>query len=138
MQFLELDKRQYERQNADIFDVDMFSISDSNLNFNSKSPILFSVQQRLNVPIFKPVKTNWRQLRTLQSRKVQLTLRNQFYERLLAQEAYPEWSATIFPPMPLLNSEESVEALVGFRKKTGRSKPENVSRLTTQRIRKIG
>ena len=100
----------------DVFDIVILSIFDSNSKFNSKSPTLLSVQQSLNVPIYEPAKINWRQLKTLQSRKVQLILRNQFYERLLTEKAYPEWSVTFFPPLSLLNSEESVEALVVFRK----------------------
>ena len=108
-------RQEANQKNVDIFDVDILSIFDPNSNFNSKSPTVLSVQQKLTMPIYEPAKNNWRQLRTLQSRKVPLTLRNQFYERLLTEKAYPECTVTFCPPLSLLNSEESVEALIGFR-----------------------
>ena len=47
---------------------------------------------------------------------MQLTLRNQYYEKLISEEAYPDWSVTFCPLMSLMNSMESIEAIVGFRK----------------------
>ena len=35
--------------------------------------------------------------------------------RLLEEKTYPEWLVTFCPPLSLLNSDKSAEALVGFR-----------------------
>ena len=77
-------RQEAKQQNSNVFNVNVLEL----FQYNSKPPNLLSVQQRLNVPIYEPAKANWRQLRSLQSRKVQLTLRNQYYEKLISEEAY--------------------------------------------------
>ena len=65
--------------------------------------------------IYEPALANWRQLRSLQGKKVILQLRIQFYRKLIESDAYPDWSVTFNPPQNLLNTETSIQATVAFR-----------------------
>ena len=123
-----------EANKSNIFDVDINSMFNSTI---SKQPNVLSVQQHLNMNIFEPVKASWRQLRTLQTRKVQLTLRCQFYEKLLEVQAYPDWAMTFCLPLNLLNSEDSIEALVSFRQEQVNSNLRMLADLMYKEIERI-
>ena len=72
-------------------------------------------QNRVDVRIFEPAKNNWKTLRNLPGKKVQLELRIVFNQKLLETDHFPGWAVNFKPPMHLLNMERAVEATVSFR-----------------------
>ena len=81
-----------------------------NLNYNVMNQFdqgtnLLSVHQRLNVQIYEPAMASWKQLRNLQSKKVQLEMRSTFYSHLIEEGCFPDWTVSFNPPIGLLNTQ---------------------------------
>ena len=78
----------------------------------NENPVLplFNLQNRVDVRIFEPAKTNWKTLRNLQGKKVQLELRIAFNQKLLESDHFPSWAVSFKPPLNLLATERAVEA----------------------------
>ena len=80
----------------------------------SSRPTLLSVQQRLHVLIYELALHNWRQLRMLQGRKIILQLRIQFYQCLMRENAFLDWTVMFNPPINLCNTQRAIESTVAF------------------------
>ena len=74
-----------------------------------------SNSQRIMVPIYPPALGVWKQLRSLQMRKIILEVRTEFYKRLRQEGGVPDWAAMFCPPQNLLQTEIAIESTVGFR-----------------------
>ena len=53
--------------------------------------------------------------RSLQTRKIILEVRTEFYERLRQEGGVPDWAVMFCPPLNLLQTERAIESTVGFR-----------------------
>ena len=89
-------------------------ISDST-NFLDLTMTPDSSPQRITVPIYPPTLGVWKQLRSLQTRKIILEVRTEFYKKLRQEEGYPDWAVMFNPPHNLLQTERVIESTVGFR-----------------------
>ena len=89
-------------------------ISDST-NFLDLTMTPDSSPQRITVPIYPPASGVWKQLRSLQTRKIILGVRTEFYKKLRQEEGYPDWAMMFNPPHNLLQTERAIESTVGFR-----------------------
>ena len=89
-------------------------ISDST-NFLDLTMTPDSSPQRITVPIYPPTLGVWKQLRSLQTRKIILEVRTEFYKKLRQEEGYPDWAVMFNPPHNLLQTERAVESTVRFR-----------------------
>ena len=74
-----------------------------------------TLQTRMDVRIFPPALSIWRQLRMQQGRKVTLELRIAYHEKLISTNHYPEWTVSFHPPASLLNSQKAIDEVVDFR-----------------------
>ena len=89
-------------------------ISDST-NFLDLTMTPDSSPHRITVLIYPPALGVWKQLRSLQTRKIILEVRSEFYKKLRQEEGYPDWSVMFNPPHNLLQTERAIESTVGFR-----------------------
>ena len=89
-------------------------ISDST-NFLDLTMTPDSSPQSITVPIYPPTLGVWKQLQSLQTRKIILELRTEFYKKLRQEEGYPDWAVMFNPPHNLLQTERAVESTVAFR-----------------------
>ena len=89
-------------------------ISDST-NFHDLTMTPDSSPQRITVPIYPPTLGVWKQLRSLQTRKIILEVRTEFYKKLRQEEGYPDWAVMFNPPHNLLQTERAIESTIGFR-----------------------
>ena len=94
--------------------VNRIRISDST-NFLDLTMTPDSSPQRITVPIYPPTLGVWKQLRSLQTRKIILEVRTEFYKKLRQEEGYPDWAVMFNPPHNLLQTERVIESTVGFR-----------------------
>ena len=94
-------------------------ISDST-NFLDLTMTPDSSPQRITVPIYPPTLRVWKQLRSLQTRKIILEVRTEFYKKLRQEEGYPDWAVMFNPPHNLLQTERAIESTVGFRAEIAR------------------
>ena len=74
-----------------------------------------STSQRITVPIYPPALGVWKQLRSLQTRKIILEVRTEFYKRLRQEGGVPDWAVMFCPPVNLLQTERAIESTVEFR-----------------------
>ena len=95
---------------------------------------VFSVQERLNINIFPPALSLWRDLRNTLSREVTLQLRLSHYETMLANGLYPTWSVNYTPPNGLLSNNQQVESVVDARRRIARIKLETTILLTRREL----
>ena len=84
-------------------------------NFQDLTMTPDSSPQRITVPIYPPALGVWKQLRSLQTRKIILEVRTEFYKKLRQEEGYPDWAVMFNPPHNLLQTERVVESTVAFR-----------------------
>ena len=96
-----------------------FEITNLLEQYNTESRSL-DLQTRLDVKVFPPALTLWRQLRNLQSRRIILDLRVSYNKKLLQTEHYPDWSVNFLPPLSLLNSERAIDLVIQYRTTTSR------------------
>ena len=89
-------------------------ISDST-NFLDLTMTPDSSSQRITVPIYPPALGVLKQLRSLQTRKIILEVRTEFYKKLRQEEGYPDWAVMFNSPHNLLQTERAIESTVGFR-----------------------
>jgi hypothetical protein len=76
---------------------------------------LLSLQGKLDVNIYAPALEVWRHLRSLQAKKIFMELRTAFNTELLNNKIYPEWAVGYNPPLSLMTSTKSKQAVVNFR-----------------------
>ena len=89
-------------------------ISDST-NFLDLTMTPDSSPQRITVPIYPPTLGVWKKLQSLQTRKIILEVRTEFYKKLRQEEGYPDWAVMFNPPHNLLQTESAIESTVRFR-----------------------
>ena len=89
-------------------------ISDST-NFLDLTMTPDSTSQRITVPIYPPALEVWKQLRSLQTRKIILEVRTEFYRKIRIEGGVPDWAVMFNPPHNLLQTERAVESTIGFR-----------------------
>ena len=94
-------------------------ISDST-NFLDLTMTPDSSPQRITVLIYPPALGVWKQLRSLQTRKIILEVRTEFYKKLRQEEGYPDWAVMFNPPHNLLQTERAIESTVEFRAEIAR------------------
>ena len=90
-------------------------ITNSTTNFLDLTMTPDSTSQRITVPIYPPALGVWKQLRSLQTRKIILEVRTEFYKRLRQEGGVPDWTVMFCPPQNLLQTERAIESTVGFR-----------------------
>ena len=90
-------------------------ITNSTTNFLDLTMTPDSTSQRITVPIYRPALGVWKQLRSLQTRKIILEVRTEFYKRLRQEGGVPDWAVMFYPPLNLLQTERAIESTVGFR-----------------------
>ena len=90
-------------------------ITNSTTNFLDLTMTPDSTSQRIKVPIYPPALGVWKQLRSLQTRKIILEVRTEFYKRLRQEGGVPDWAIMFCPPQNLLQTERAIESTVGFR-----------------------
>ena len=90
-------------------------ITNSTTNFLDLTMTPDSTLQRITVPIYPPALGVWKQLRSLQTRKIILEVRTEFYKRLRQEGGVPDWAVMFCPPLNLLQTERAIESTVGFR-----------------------
>ena len=94
--------------------INRIRISDST-NFLDLTMTPDSSPQRITVSIYPPALGVWKQLRSLQTRKIILEVQTEFYKKLRQEEGYPDWAVMFNPPHNLLQTERVIESTVGFR-----------------------
>ena len=90
-------------------------ITNSTTNFLDLTMTPDSTSQSITVPIYPPALGVWKQLRSLQTRKIILEVRTKFYKRLRQEGGVPDWAVMFCPPQNLLQTERAIESTVGFR-----------------------
>ena len=90
-------------------------ITNSTTDFLDLTMTPDSTSQRITVPIYPPALGVWKQLRSLQTRKIILEVRTEFYKRLRQEGGVPDWAVMFCPPQNLLQTERAIESTVGFR-----------------------
>ena len=102
----------------------------------SKGPFLSSssTQDRIQVNIYPPALSLWRDLRNNLSREVTLQLRLNHYEAMLAEELYPSWSVNYHPPSSLYSNNQQVDTVVEARKNIAKLKIDTTIQLTRREL----
>ena len=77
-------------------------ITNSTTNFLDLTMTPDSTSQRITLPIYPPALGVWKQLRSLQTRKIILKVRTEFYKRLRQEGGVPDWAVMFCPPLNLL------------------------------------
>ena len=90
-------------------------ITNSTTNFLDLTMTPDSTSQRITVPIYPPALRVWKQLRSLQTRKIILEVRTEFYKILRQEGGVPDCAVMFCPPLNLLQTERAIESTVGFR-----------------------
>ena len=90
-------------------------ITNSTTNFLDLTMTPDFTSQRITVPIYPPALGVWKQLRSLQTRKIILEVRTEFYKCLRQEGGVPDWAVMFYPPLNLLQTERAIESTVGFR-----------------------
>ena len=96
-----------------------------------------SDSQRIQVPIYPPALTIWKQLRSLQTRKIILQVRSEFYRKIREENGIPEWAVMFNPPHNLLQTERAIEAVVGFRAEMARNNLQMLEDLFSEEIERL-
>ena len=113
-----------------------FRISNSTTNFLDLT-LTPSDSQRIQVPIYPPALGIWKQLRSLQTRKIILQVRSEFYKKIREENGIPEWAVMFNPPHNLLQTERSIKAVVGFRAEMARNNLQMLEDLFSEEIERI-
>ncbi len=96
----------YTPINLDSFDV----------SITPDSPLpTISLQERLNFTLFPGAEDKWKELRSLEGRRVVLELRARYNEQLLQTGHYPNWTVRYDPQANLLNTQQAVDEVIAHR-----------------------
>ena len=111
-------------------------ISNSTTNFLDLT-MTPSDSKRIQVPIYPPALGIWKQLRSHQTRKIILQVRSEFYKRVREENRVPDWTVMFNPPHNLLQTERSIEAVVGFCAEMARNNLQMLEDLFSEEIERI-
>ena len=111
-------------------------ISNSNTNFLDLT-MTPSDSQRIQVPIYPPALGIWKELQSLQTRKIILQVRSEFYRKIREENGVPEWPVMFNLQHNLLQTERSIEAVVGFCAEMARNNLQMLEDLFSEEIERI-
>ena len=106
----------------------------TNFTNSSEGSSSLSSQDRIQVNIYPPALSLWRDLRNNLSREVTLQLRLNHYEAMLAENLFPTWSVNYQPPGSLFTNNQQIDIIVEARKRIAQLKIETTITLTRREL----